>query len=63
MLRGGFIGQKNPTAVRSKKDSDAGRTCGPTAMKAKKTLPREGYKSPKSSKEPTPIEQLNIELK
>jgi hypothetical protein len=63
VLRGGFIGQKNPTAVRSKIVSDAGHTCDPTAMKAKKTLPREGYKSPKSSKEPTPIEHLNIEPK
>ena len=32
-------------------------------MRAKKTPPREGYKSPKSSKEPNPIEQLNIEPK
>jgi hypothetical protein len=63
VLRGGFIGQKKPTAVRSEKDSDAGCTCGPTAMKAKKTPPREGYKSPKISKESNPIEQLNIEPK
>jgi hypothetical protein len=63
VLRGGFIGQKKPTAVRSENDSDAGRTCGPTAMKAKKTPPREGYKSPKISKESNPIEQLNIEPK
>jgi hypothetical protein len=32
-------------------------------MKAKKTPPKEGYKSPKSSKEPTPIKLLNIEPK
>ena len=40
VLRGGFIGQKNPTAVRSEDVFDAGHTCGPTAMKAKKTAPR-----------------------
>ena len=40
VLRGGFIGQKNPTAVRSEDVFDAGHTCGPTAMKAKKTTPR-----------------------
>ena len=51
VLRGGFIGQKNPTAVRSEDVFDAGHTCGPTAMKAKKMPHMEGYKSPKSSKE------------
>jgi hypothetical protein len=45
-------GRRTRQQSRRQDDLYARHTCGPTVLKAKKTPPKEGKKSPKNSKEP-----------